>query len=468
VRIIHILGTVAAAALVVPLTAVAPPTSYAAGETCDGLPATIVISSAPDPEEFGTTGDDVVDITTSDVLTFDALGGDDTVCAGPGTTDVIGGDGNDTIDLSALTQNGRAEGDSGDDTVIGSAHGDVIFGGDGNDTLSGGRGNDTISGDAGDDLVMGGAGDDSVSGGSIGGGGASVSDTDMVQGGGGDDLVYDTASNESLVGGSGTDTLTLRTQDENDPEVCGGAPATTPKPVVSVVHQTVTGLGADTFSGFEAYQGGPYHDTLIGGPGPDHFQDNYCGVAQLLGEGGDDTLISDSCDARVDGGPGNDVLSFDSDGTGRFRGGPGNDRMLFARGVDYACPDSTEFGSGPSARAAEGGRGNNWLVLEPSAIRVVHRVDLFRRIVDAGPHHSARLTDIQNVRQQSDPRLSGGHLRIVGTAGPNILIGGPGPTLIFGRQGNDVLRGGAGHDTVYGGTGHDRCRAEVRHECEAH
>jgi Ca2+-binding RTX toxin-like protein len=447
-------------ALATPLIVLANSTAYATGETCDGKPATIVISSEPDLEEFGTAGDDVVVITTPDAFTFDAEGGDDTVCAGPGTTQIHGRDGNDTIDLTAAQGNGRADGGAGDDTILGGDQTDYLSGGDGNDTISGGPGDDVISGDAGDDLVMGGTGNDSVSGGSDGQG---TSGTDVVQGGDGDDLVYDTPSDETLDGGSGTDTLTLRPSDEDSPEVCGRL-APTPTPVLSVVQQTVTGLGNDTFSGFEVYQGGQYHDTLIGGPGPDVLENYYCGEVRLLGEGGDDTLVAHSCDAEVAGGPGDDSITFDGQSTGRFRGGRGDDRFSFDEGNDYSC------GSGsPFEREAFGGPGKNWLVI-PSSLtpdRDVHRVDLYRGVVWSGHTPWAHLFRIQNFRQVDDHIDGSGPLRIVGTPGPNVLLGGPGPTLIFGRQGNDVIRGGSGHDVVYGGKGHDRCRAEVRHECEA-
>jgi Ca2+-binding RTX toxin-like protein len=451
--------TAATALLAGPLVASVPGTSYAAGETCDGKPATIVISAEPDPEEFGTPGDDVVAITTPDVFTFDALAGDDTVCAGAGTTMVLGGDGKDTIDLTALAQNGRVDAGAGNDTVVGSAHDDFLFGGDGNDTISAGRGDDDAEGGSGDDLVMGGAGDDSLWGGTDGGG--AEPGTDVVQGGGGDDVVFDTASDETLVGGAGRDLLTLRQDVDDSPEVCDGDVPTAP-PVLSVPLGTVTGLGNDAFSGFESYEGGPFRDTLIGGPGPDVLRDHYCGTARLLGEGGDDTLVSNSCGASVAGGPGDDSVTFDTDGTGRYHGGTGEDRMVFTQGNEYSCGST-----GESDRRVDGGPGSNWLVLSAPVMRSVHRVDLQRGVVYTGSQPWAHLDRVQNVRQRSDPALNGSHLRMGGTAGPNILIGGPGPTTIFGHEGNDVLRGGPGHDVIYGGKGHDRCRAEVRHECEA-
>ena len=50
------LGAVSIVALLLPLTALASSPSYAAGETCDGKPATIVIGAGSSPQEFGTPG----------------------------------------------------------------------------------------------------------------------------------------------------------------------------------------------------------------------------------------------------------------------------------------------------------------------------------------------------------------------------------------------------------------------------
>lgn len=455
---------VAATLLALPLTTFAPATSYAAGETCDGKPATIVISSEPDAAEFGTAGDDVVVVTTSDVFTFDGLGGNDTICGGPGTNTIYGDTGNDAIFLDAVTPYAAADGGPGDDTIVGSPLTDFIVGGPGDDTLTGGAGDDEVFGGSGDDHVSGSAGNDEVSGGFSQNLLADIfpqeeeeatPGIDVVDGGPGDDVVHDGASDDTLVGGAGSDELALG-DDYDDPEACGAAGNY--KPVLSVADHSVKGLGTDTFRGFESFHGGPYREVFMGSKGPDHFEDSYCGRTRMFGEHGDDTLVSHSCRAQVIAGPGADTVIFDKDGTGVYQGDQGDDQMVMTESDGYVCG---------SRHRVRGGPGSDWLVVSAIISNGLQRVDLHRGIAGQPGYLQSHLRDIENVRQLDDPRFGAGPLRIVGTDGPNILVGGNGPTLIFGRGGDDVLRGGHGRDTIYGGTGHDSCRAEVRHECEA-
>lgn len=72
---------------------------------------------------------------------------------------VLGGDGNDRIDLQALI------GFKGTITVDGEAGNDVLLGSPGNDVLAGGDGIDRLYGGGGDDVLFGGAGNDYLDGG---------------------------------------------------------------------------------------------------------------------------------------------------------------------------------------------------------------------------------------------------------------------------------------------------------------
>ena len=99
---------------------------------------------------------------------------------------IAGGDGNDTIDASAMQPdelNLIMNGEAGNDTLIGSPSGDVINGGDGDDNLSGMGSLDSIFGDAGDDLITWAPGD----------GG------DIVHGGTGNDRLLISDSNQSSI-----------------------------------------------------------------------------------------------------------------------------------------------------------------------------------------------------------------------------------------------------------------------------
>ncbi len=88
----------------------------------------------------GTSGDDIIDPTTSPVA---STAGDDVIWALDGNDVIDGSDGNDTIEAGA-----------GDDTVYGGDGDDIVNGGDGSDVIFNGAGNDTIDGGAGIDTVV--------------------------------------------------------------------------------------------------------------------------------------------------------------------------------------------------------------------------------------------------------------------------------------------------------------------------
>lgn len=70
---------------------------------------------------------------------------------------IVGGSGDDVMDLAAVTGHGFAAtliGAAGNDLLIGSAGDDSLFGGPGDDILIGGGGNDRLSGGTGDNLLL--------------------------------------------------------------------------------------------------------------------------------------------------------------------------------------------------------------------------------------------------------------------------------------------------------------------------
>ena len=92
-------------------------------------------------------------------------------------------------------------GNSGKDSVNGTAANDVIFGAGGNDMLYGGAGNDTIYGDDGNDILRGEAGDDYLYGGA---------GSDQLYGGAGDDVIDAGTGSNNRIGfytGDGHDTI---------------------------------------------------------------------------------------------------------------------------------------------------------------------------------------------------------------------------------------------------------------------
>ena len=212
-----------------------------------------------------TTGDGN-DIIRGAIYAY-AGAGDDLIYASEETTDVEGGLGIDTLDLSDFT--GKAsvrlnmsgfnievfsvekvigtefddyleggdylDGGLGDDELVGDVGNDRHHGSAGNDALSGLKGNDILDGGAGDDNMYGGAGDDRL----LGGDGAdhlfSSEGEDVLLGGAGMDYLGGLSGNDRLEGGSAADTL-------------------------------LGGDGADTIVG------GERQDVLTGGTGSDQFQ----------------------------------------------------------------------------------------------------------------------------------------------------------------------------------------------------
>ena len=128
--------------------------------------------------------------------------------------------GNNTLDLSNITNNLWISGGSGDHIITSGVGADSIYGGDGNDTLwgaisiatsdlgdhiDGGAGNDIIGSSYGDDFILGGAGNDNLYG---------DEGDDTIDGGDGNDLLrgdwswgLDPNGNDILYGGNGDDTI---------------------------------------------------------------------------------------------------------------------------------------------------------------------------------------------------------------------------------------------------------------------
>jgi Ca2+-binding RTX toxin-like protein len=78
---------------------------------------------------------------------------------------VRAGAGDDEVRILTAGLPTRADGESGDDLLIGGRDGETLLGGDGDDVLLGGDGADALGGGAGDDLLLGGSGRDALDGG---------------------------------------------------------------------------------------------------------------------------------------------------------------------------------------------------------------------------------------------------------------------------------------------------------------
>ena len=269
-------------------------------------------------------------------------------------------------------------GTTGNDALVGTPGPDVIKGLAGDDTIDGGGGRDILCGEEGNDVLLGG------------------DDGDSLDGGLGDDR---------LDGGPGLDLAFFR---------WSTAPVT-----ASLVTNSATGEGTDTFVALEGLSGSRLNDVLSGDDG-DNILDGVGGDDVLLGQGGIDGL---------DGDAGNDVLN----------GGPGIDFVyyLFApRGI------TANLGS----RKARG-----W------------GTDTLRSIEDLeGSPHSDVLTGDGRPNELNG---GAGKDRLNGGGGTDSLIGEVGNDSLFGGSGRDGLIGGKGKDFADGGPGRDRCNAEKKRSC---
>jgi serralysin len=274
--------------------------------------------------------DYVVTVSNSSVTEHKLTIFDDTY-TGLAGEQILGGLGNDTINLGAATE---AYGDQGNDTINGGVNGGRLFGGLGDDTINGGVGSETIFGDAGNDilhgnggadLIFGGTGSDSIDGGDLGDDLHGGEGNDGIFGGLGDDLIYGDAGNDTLNGGAGADIMsgdagndTYVVDDAGDKvselygsgvdkvlSTIGFSLANTARVFGAVENLTLTGALAINGTGnalaniivgnnaANTLSGGAGNDTLTGGLGND----------RLLGEAGND---------RLAGGLGNDIFVFNT------------------------------------------------------------------------------------------------------------------------------------------------------------
>jgi Ca2+-binding RTX toxin-like protein len=248
--------------------------------------------------------------------------GDDTLISTGGDV-MVGGDGTDTVDLSAratpviiglpgATDAGntveRVIGGSSDDRFRGAATGEEFNGGPGIDTV-------TYNDRAADQPVT--ADPDGVADDGVAGEGDNIgTDVENITGGTGNDLIGGSPVANLLDGGPGTDTATY----------AGRADGVTAN-LDGVANDGAPGEG-DALVGFEALVGGEGPDLLTGSPGPD----------VLAGAGGNDVLDGGDGPDTLSGEGGNDALTGGS-GVDVYSGGDGDDAVTSFDGLaeDVDC-----------------------------------------------------------------------------------------------------------------------------------
>ena len=351
---------------------------------------------------------------------------------------VLGGRGDDTIDLSGVTNPAisfEIEGGAGNDVIIlgagpgrvdAGAGDDHIEGSDGDDVIIAGLGNDFVDAKGGNDVVFGDEtkiGEDglTVKVSSFGGGG------DVLIGGGGDDLIF---------GGGGIDflggDLDPRNPDGgdgpvgNDFIVGDGGLLTLGAPNafrdVRKVQDTDSSIGgADVIFGHRG------NDTIYAGGGNDQIEGG-SDHDTIWAEGGFDTVDAGSGDDTVHGGADRDVI-LAGPGQDHIYGDGGNDDLRGQSGPD-------EIHGGPGVDEIHGGDENDTIFgnSEPDVIYGGLGID----VIDGG-------SGADTIYGQEDGDVINGGL------GDDMIDGGGDDDVIYGHAGSDYIIGGPGRDTIYAG-----------------
>lgn len=210
--------------------------------------------------------------------------------------------------------------------------------------------------------------------------------------------------------------------------------------------------------------GGFYHQTLLGGAGPDSLN-TWQGF-------GDDTLYGNGGDDWISGGYGHD----------RLYGGTGNDRLLadpydyhadpIPRPTLYSQPptlDGKDYADGGEGNDRIGGGGNDDRLIGGAGDDEIWGDALTRGTEIQNPDGSQTFVSLTGVLAPGDDVLEGGDGNdyLSGDGGDDTLDGGAGDDVLWGDSevgltflysmapGNDFLAGGAGNDQLAGGAGDD-------------
>jgi serralysin len=277
--------------------------------------------------------DYVVTVATSSGLTKHELTTGDDIYTGVAGDLILGGLGNDTINVGAAPQ---AYGDEGNDIINGSIVGARLFGGLGDDTVNGGGGSEFIFGDAGNDSLHGSSGGDEIFGGTGDDGIDGGDGADELLGGEGNDgifggfdavsdLLYGNDGNDTLDGGAGND---LMSGDAGDDiyvvDNSGDLVSERYGSGVDIVRSSIAFNLADTAHVFDAIENltltgalaisgsGNNSANLITGNNAANTLDGRLGSDTLRGLGGNDKLIGGLGNDTLTGGANNDFFVFNT------------------------------------------------------------------------------------------------------------------------------------------------------------
>lgn len=337
-------------------------------------------------------------VECDDVVVLDGTAGPGIQTSATLSITVSLGDGNDEIDLAAVT---TANGFAGLGGAI------LLDGGAGNDTLQGSAFADMVDGGAGDDLVVGWAGNDTMLGG-LGG--------DIILGNDGDD---------SLEGGSGNDVYWYGgTAQGND----------------RIVEDTGADFDLVTFGDYEsgvALDLGLTNQQAVGGDT----------AVTVVNEGSLDGVIGSAFDDTLSGGASSEYLI----------GGAGDDLLAGGAGADFYVFDAGDNGSDTVVELASGGK--DWLVFSGADVPVTFCLACTGPLSwGGGAITSTNPEEMENAVGSAFGDFfcgNGADNILVGDDGDDILVGRAGNDALIAGAGQDVLIGSGGRDLVVGGVGID-------------
>ena len=370
-------------------------------------------------------------------------------------------------DVNLTTVSTITQGDSGNNTLNGTASADYLYGNGGNDTVNGNSGNDFLYGGTGNDTITGGNGNDWLEGGA---------GNDDMQGGADADTYLFTSGLDTIYDISGTDELRfIEGWDASDLTFARNFGALNDMVItingsntITITDQftsarqietirfydnstmTLTGLSVTTHGNSSAntisgvLYGGSLNDIIYGYGGNDTLNGGD-GDDMLYGGDGDDTLNGNDGNDLLDGGAGNDTIS----------GGAQNDIIVYSSGLDvvkdvHGGTDTLRMGSGIDVNAISFSNVSSY----DTKITVTASVDevTVENLRSGTTNYRIEFVEFADGFVTS---LHDYASWVNGTSGNDLIAYTSADETILGKAGNDTITAGGGADDVHGGSGND-------------
>ena len=378
------------------------------------------------------------------------------ILVGARDTDTVLDDSGNLVELGSALQSVQVWGLGGADTVATGEGNDRVYGNTGSDSIAGGAGDDSLYGGQDGDTVMGGAGDDNVAG--------DLGD-DWLAGGGGDDILYGGAGNDTIATGTGNDTVFAGAGND---ALAIDSSATGDKLIYMDRGQDVVEIANTTGD----------HLVYLGDNNDAASLLYNAGDVHVVGEGGNDTILTQNFGAdTLDGGGDDDVLTVGEGSIGEktLIGGDGQDAMIVLDGSGDAGQgiqpstqvrmlagggdDTLEYARGLFiGDVNDGGAGDDMISFGGQTELLLRDLSLtnIETAYFSGEDDSVIFADGNEVGTvyggdgndtlDASAETSAAYMLDGGT-GNDWLVGGDGDDMIHGGQGADTLAGNGGADT---------------------